>query len=249
MFSFQSRSHEGQVLNEFEGYALSHKGKATDPNNVFSMEDGPEKYTNPNAYEKMAQYTDAARQRYGPDYNPSQQPLDTDLMMRTGGGKQHGTYLIANSAIDPSSVSNLRQIHRADSTTSSDVPIRPRRQTTLETVQVPLVSVVVIWFYTCAFPFPLFKHRECNIAGRASGSPTGDAGPRGGPRGGPSEGDGGPRCVLDEDIQQLGSGHSDPWCCHSSFARSDVRSTTSCHTGDSGEYICLSIVFACAAIM
>lgn len=118
-----SRSHEGQVLNKYEGYALSHKGKAPDPNNVFSTQDGPDQYTNPKAYEKMVQYTEAARQRYGLDYNPSQQPLDTDLLMRTRGGKQHGTFLIANSTIDPTSVSTLRQIRRADSTTSSDVPI------------------------------------------------------------------------------------------------------------------------------
>jgi hypothetical protein len=168
--------------------------------------------------------------------------------MRTGGGKQHDTFLIANSAIDPTSVSTLRP----DSTTSSDVPIRPRQPSTLEAVQVPLVSVVVILFYTCTFRFALFKHRECNIAVRASGLSAGDGGPRGGPsagdsgpRGGPSAGSG----ALEDGLRQLHSEHSDPWCCHASFARLDVRSTISCHYGDSGEYICLSIVFACAAIM
>ena len=146
--SLQSRYHDGQVINLYEGYALSNKGKASDPNNVFSSADGPEAYTNPNVYEKMARYTEAARQRYGPDYDPTQQPLDTDLVMRTGGGKPHGQYSIANNAIDPTNVPSLRQIRRSTSTTS-DVPIRRRQPSTLAAVQVPSVPFLVNWFYIC----------------------------------------------------------------------------------------------------
>ena len=127
---------------------MANKGKASDPNNVFSSADGPEAYTNPNAYKKMALYTEAARQRYGPDYDPTQQPLDTDLMVRTRGEKAHGQYLLANSAIDPSTAPTLRQIRRSASTTS-DVPIRPRQPTTLAAVQVPSVPFLVNWFYIC----------------------------------------------------------------------------------------------------
>lgn len=72
---------------------------------------------------------------------------------------------------------------------------------------------------------------------RASGLSAGDGGPRGGPsagdsgpRGGPSVGSG----ALEDGLRQLHSEHSDPWCCHASFARLDVRSTISCHYGDSG---------------
>lgn len=192
VFSSQSQAHDGQVINEYEGYALSHKGRAKDPDNVYSSADGPEAYTNPNAYEKMVQYTEAARMRHGPTYDPARQPLDTDILMRTGGGKQHGRYFIAHSAIDPATVPTLRQVRRSDSTTSSDVPIRPRQPShtqALEAVQVTLVSFVVHWFYICTFPFALFKHRGCNIA-----VPAGRvAGRAGGLEGGLSAGDGGPR--------------------------------------------------------
>ena len=123
VFSLQSQAHDGQLINEYEGYALSHKGKAADPANVYSLVDGPEAYTNPNAYEKMVQYTEAARMRLGPTYDPAQQPLDTDILTRTGGGKQHGRYFIAHSTINPATVLTLRQVRRSDSTTSSDVPI------------------------------------------------------------------------------------------------------------------------------
>jgi hypothetical protein len=127
VFSSQTQAHDGQVINEFMGYALSHKGKATDPANVYSPMDGPEAYTNANAYERMAEYTAAARTRHGDEFNPATEPLDTDIMMRVGGGKQHGRYYIAHSAIDPTTVPTLREVRRSDSSTSSDVPIRPRQ--------------------------------------------------------------------------------------------------------------------------
>src|SRR5579859_5666376 len=154
VFSLQSQAHDGQVINEYEGYVLSHRGRATDLDNVYSSADGPEAYTNPNAYEKMVQYTEAARMRHGPTYDLARQPLDTDILMRTGGGKQHGRYFIAHSAIDPATVPTLRQVRRSDSTTSSDVPKRPRQPShtqALEAVQVTLVSFVVHWFYICPF--------------------------------------------------------------------------------------------------
>jgi hypothetical protein len=48
-----------------------------------------------------------------------------DLMMRLGGGKQHGQYWMDNNAIDPSSATTLREIRRGRS--SSDIPIAPRQ--------------------------------------------------------------------------------------------------------------------------
>jgi hypothetical protein len=143
----------------------------------------------------MVQYTEAARMRHGLTYDPAQQPLDTDILMRTGGGKQHGRYFIAHSAIDLATVPTLRQVRRSDSTTSFDVPIRPRQPShtqVLAAVQVTLVSIVVHWFYICTFSFALFEHREYNIAVRA-GRVAGHAGVL---AGGLSVGDGGPRGGL-----------------------------------------------------
>jgi hypothetical protein len=99
VFSSQTQSHGGQVINEFTGYVLSHQGKATHPDNIYDPTKGVNAFTN----------------------------LHTDVLMRTGGGKQHGRYFLAHSVIDSATVPTLREVCRSDSTTSFDVPIQPRR--------------------------------------------------------------------------------------------------------------------------
>ncbi|XP_066344399.1 uncharacterized protein [Miscanthus floridulus] len=105
-----TQTHGGQEINEYTAYLLSHKGKAMDPNNVYNPEDRPDAYTNPTAYEKATEYTVAARQRYGETFDPTAEPLDTDLLQRLGPGKQHGRYYMAHSALDPSQVPTLTQV-------------------------------------------------------------------------------------------------------------------------------------------
>jgi hypothetical protein len=70
-------------------YALAHKGKVTAPDTTYNPEDGPEAYTNASVHSKLTEYASAARASHGEEFDPATQPLDTDLMMRLGGGKQH----------------------------------------------------------------------------------------------------------------------------------------------------------------
>jgi hypothetical protein len=109
------------------GYALSHKGKATALDNRYDLEDGPDTYTNTNVHPKLAEYTTAFRRRHGEEKDPATEPLDTNLVVRLGGGKQHGQYWMANSAIDPSSAPTLREIRRGRSSSSSNIPIASRQ--------------------------------------------------------------------------------------------------------------------------
>ena len=107
-------------------YALAHKGKAMAPEVTYNPADGPEAYTNASVYPKLAEYTLVARTCHGEDFDPATQPLDTDLLMRMGGGKQHVWYWMADSTVNSASVPNLAEI-RARSTSSS-LPIRSRQQ-------------------------------------------------------------------------------------------------------------------------
>jgi hypothetical protein len=84
-------------------------------------------YTNTNIHPKLVEYTTAFRQRHGEEKDPATEPLDTDLVVRLGGGKQHGQYWMPNSAIDPSSAPTLREIRRGGSSSSSNIPIAPRQ--------------------------------------------------------------------------------------------------------------------------
>jgi hypothetical protein len=79
--------HQGQECNEFIAYTLAHKGKATALEVTYNLVDGPEAYTNVSVHSKLSEYTSAARQRHGEDFDSATQPLDTDLLMRLGGGK------------------------------------------------------------------------------------------------------------------------------------------------------------------
>jgi hypothetical protein len=126
VFSSQCQAYGGEVVNEMVGYALSHKGKATVPDNKYNPEDGPDAYTNANVHPKLAEYTTSFRRCHGEE-DPTTEPLDTDLMMRLGGGKQHDQYWMAKSAIDPSSAPTLREIRQGGSSSSSDIPIAPRQ--------------------------------------------------------------------------------------------------------------------------
>ena len=88
---------------------MAHKGKAKsavtyDPN------DGPEAYTNPSAHSRLSEYASMAREVHGPDYDPSTEDLDGEIVMRVGGGKRHGRYWIGDSAIDSTSTPSLSQV-------------------------------------------------------------------------------------------------------------------------------------------
>jgi hypothetical protein len=48
---------------------MVHKGKATSDVS-YSMSDGPEAYNNPSFGRRIAEYTEACKQKYWEDYNP-----------------------------------------------------------------------------------------------------------------------------------------------------------------------------------
>jgi len=99
------------------------KGKAT-ANIDFNLEDPPEAYSDPSIHSRVSEYTAMARQVHGPQFDPSTQDLDGEIVMRVGGGKKHGRYWIGDSTIDTASTPTLSQI-RARSTSAS-LAIRPR---------------------------------------------------------------------------------------------------------------------------
>jgi hypothetical protein len=78
---------------------MAHKGKATS-NITYNPDDGPEAYSNTAVYNRLHDYTAMAQEVHGPEYDPSTEQIDPDVLMRVGGGKRHGRYWIADGAID-----------------------------------------------------------------------------------------------------------------------------------------------------
>ena len=136
---------------------MSHKGKATSDVN-YNPEDGPEAYSNASVHSRLSDYTSMAREVHGPEFDPSTEDLDGEVVMRVGGGKKHGRYWIADGAIDSSSTPTLSQI-RARSTSASPA-IQPRQNTSQYQIQalqvIPSLFVLQLLLYT-------FSLYYCNI--------------------------------------------------------------------------------------
>jgi hypothetical protein len=86
---------------------------------------------------------------------------------------------MANNAISPATTPTLREIRKAGSSSSSGIPIAPRRPSTYTQMEVSAVSFVVHSFHTPWLHIPC----KCNIAGQVPGD---DAGPASGPPAEPS---------------------------------------------------------------
>ena len=85
---------------------MAHKGKASFDVS-FNPDDLAEAYTNSSAYEKITEYTSAARSIHGLEYDPRTDNIDANTVMRIGQGKKHGRYWIGDNVIDTASTPTL----------------------------------------------------------------------------------------------------------------------------------------------
>ena len=149
MFLLQSQAHDGQEVSTFQAYAMGHqdKYKTAVPYNP----DAPaSSYSNPSVHTRLTQYIETAKEVYGPDYDPAAHDIDGEVVMRAGGGKVRGRYMIGDGSLDSRTVPSLAQI-RATSTSSS-APIRQRPNSTMSIVaslQVIFIRRSVISTYVC----------------------------------------------------------------------------------------------------
>ena len=61
--------------------------------------DDPESFTNKTSHHKLVCYRDKGKAMKGEDFNPSQDPFDTELVMISGGGRSHGSQAIGDGLI------------------------------------------------------------------------------------------------------------------------------------------------------
>jgi hypothetical protein len=85
---------------------MAHKGKAT-ADVSYNPEDPPSAYSNTTIHSRLSQYTEMASAVHGPQFDPSTQDFDGEIVMRVGGGKKHGRYWMSDGVIDTASTPSL----------------------------------------------------------------------------------------------------------------------------------------------
>jgi hypothetical protein len=94
-----------------------------DGNITCNADDSAEAYSNPSAHTRISDYTSMARSVHGPEYDPTIDDIDAEVVMRVGGGKKHGRFWLGDGIIDATSTLSLSQL-RAQCTNTS-LAIRP----------------------------------------------------------------------------------------------------------------------------
>ena len=86
--------------------------------------DDPSNFTNISSHQKLVVYRDAGKATKGDDFNPSQEPLDPELVMISGGGRPHGSISIRDGIIRYPLT--LPEIKARQSSSYPEITRRPR---------------------------------------------------------------------------------------------------------------------------
>ena len=99
--------------SQVQAYCLAHKGKATS-DVTFNPQDPPEAYNNASVNSRLSGYTSMAQEVHGPEFDPINEPIDGEVVMRAGGGKKHEQYWFgdySHSLTDSSQEYQLKPCH------------------------------------------------------------------------------------------------------------------------------------------
>ena len=132
----------------YDLYAMAHTGSYKKVK-AFSQSDldDANNFTNISSHNKLVRYRDEGKARKGEDFNPSQGPIDPELVMISGGGRSHGSIAIGDGLIH--CPSTLPEIKARQS--SSAPEIRPRERPVQLAIKVSdTYSVIFLHYIVCA---------------------------------------------------------------------------------------------------
>ena len=109
----------------YDLYAMAHTASYKKVK-AFSESDleHPENFTNISSHDKLVKYRDHGKARKGEDFNPSEGPIDPELVMIAGNGRPHGSISIRDGLIR--CPSTLRQIKARQTSSCPKITRRPR---------------------------------------------------------------------------------------------------------------------------
>ena len=89
-----------------------------------------------------------AKTVHGPDFDPTTEDIDGEIVMRIGGGKKHGRYWIGDDTVDTASTPTLSQILARSTGSAPPISQRP----TVSQLQLSQMQVIsFILFVHCLF--------------------------------------------------------------------------------------------------
>ena len=103
------------MLEVYDLYAMAHtasfkKVKAFSPSDL----DDANNFTNISSHDKLVKYRDEGKARKGEDFNLSHGPIDTELLLISGGGRSHGSIAMGDGLIRcPSTLLEIKAASRA----------------------------------------------------------------------------------------------------------------------------------------
>ena len=137
-----------KVPEVYDLYAMAHtasfkKVKAFSQSDL----DDANNFTNISSHNKLVRYRDEGKAKKGEDFNPSQGPIDPELVMISGGGRSHGSIAIGDGLIR--CPSTLPEIKARQS--SSAPEIRPRERPVQLAIKVSYTySAIFLHYIVCA---------------------------------------------------------------------------------------------------
>uniref|UniRef100_A0A8I6XJJ1 Uncharacterized protein n=1 Tax=Hordeum vulgare subsp. vulgare TaxID=112509 RepID=A0A8I6XJJ1_HORVV len=120
-----ARHNKTEVPHMYDLYAMAHTASYKKVK-AFSESDleHPENFTNISSHHKLVKYRDHGKARKGEDFNPSEGPINPELVMIAGNGRPHGSIAIGDGLI--CCPSTLRQIKARQMSSCPEITRRPR---------------------------------------------------------------------------------------------------------------------------
>ncbi|KAI5005318.1 hypothetical protein ZWY2020_032561 [Hordeum vulgare] len=120
----KARHNKTEVPQMYDLYAMAHtasykKVKAFSESGL----EHPENFTNISSHHKLVKYTHHGKARKGEDFNPSEGPIDPELVMIACNGRPHGSIAIGDGLIR--CPSTLRQIKAHQTSSCPEITPRP----------------------------------------------------------------------------------------------------------------------------
>ncbi|KAI5001110.1 hypothetical protein ZWY2020_011069 [Hordeum vulgare] len=141
--SQMAHHNKTEMPHLYDLYGMAHTASYKKAKEFYESHlDDPYNFTNISSHHKLVTYRDTGKATKGDDFNPSQEPLDPELVMISGGGRPHGSIAIGDGII--CCPLNLPEIKACQLSSCPEIKHRPRPvDLAIETTK-KLIPIVIL---------------------------------------------------------------------------------------------------------